>query len=532
MANLFRAYQVRNVKIPTYLIESSAPINVDDRPSHEPVPEQLMPIEATTAINEIAEHLRAAPEPNLVVMVHGFNNPEPAVLSWFASASAAIETDDCLVRRPGLVCVGYRWPSEHMWQPLHGTFAASSALLRGVLGMGVLLLVCSLSYLVLRWAGIFSPDRFFTFLAILAGLIAVPLIGTFAAGAILRAIVYFRDGYRAANYGAADLIEIIRQIDRSIMKSGGPRKGGNSVQLSFIGHSMGGFVVTNAIRSLSDLFAEKAVRPNINVGVVDAVVEKIPPLMGNAFTLSRFVLASPDIPAETLLSNRANYLAASLRRFPEAYLFSSEGDEVLRQISTTVNYFSFPTRSWTHGYRLGNVEILSRNYGLIDVPPPQLLDSLRVGSYTVRELYHKLKNAHQEQVQDQLPEVFSYFDCTDYIDDDDERTQRGLLTFANQTKRNDPRARMSAIEHVLLLFSYVVKKRPDVHGGYFDGPLCRQLIFRLACLGAHDTSVCFGGPDQVSQECTKKQIRILLSADAKELFDGSSTVTTRANIIG
>jgi hypothetical protein len=60
----------------------------------------------------------------------------------------------------------------------------------------------------------------------------------------------------------------------------------------------------------------------------------------------RFVLASPDISAEALLSNRANFLASSLRRFREAYLFSNEGDEVLRQISTTANYFSFPTKSW------------------------------------------------------------------------------------------------------------------------------------------------------------------------------------------
>src|SRR5271155_4021115 len=132
MANLFRAYGVRDVKIPTYLIESSAPINVDDRPSRQPAPEQLMPIDATMAINQIAEHLRAASDPNLVVMVHGFNNPEPAVLSWFASASAAIEADDCLVRRPGLVCVGYRWPSEHMGQPLRGTVSASPALLSGI----------------------------------------------------------------------------------------------------------------------------------------------------------------------------------------------------------------------------------------------------------------------------------------------------------------------------------------------------------------------------------------------------------------
>jgi len=40
---------------------------------------------------------------------------------------------------------------------------------------------------------------------------------------------------------------------------------------------------------------------------------------------------------------------------------------VLRQISTLANYFVFPTNSRNHGFRLGNVEILSRNFGLIDV---------------------------------------------------------------------------------------------------------------------------------------------------------------------
>ena len=73
-------------------------------------------------------------------------------------------------------------------------------------------------------------------------------------------------------------------------------------------------------------------------------------------------LASPDIPAETLLSNRGNFLASALSRFQEAYLFSNEGDEVLRQISTLANYFpcSRP-KAATHGFRLGNVEILSVN---------------------------------------------------------------------------------------------------------------------------------------------------------------------------
>jgi pimeloyl-ACP methyl ester carboxylesterase len=521
MADLFRAYQVNNVKIPTYLIESSAPINVDDAPSSPgKLPPQLTPLDAAKAIDEIASHLKNADSPNLVVMVHGFNNPQAAALPWFARASAAIEADSCLVNRPGLVCVGYRWPSEHILQPLLGTIAALPTVLRWVLWIGLSLSGLLVAYEVLRLTALPSLPK------ILLVLVAVALIATFIAATVLRAIVYFRDSHRAANYGAADLIEIIRQIDHAIIGSGEPRR--NFVQLSFIGHSMGGFVVTNAIRSLSDLFATGAVKSNINAGVVDApdVVdtanaadvrnaggfERILPELGNAFSLRRFVLASPDIPAEALLSNRANYLAASLHRFPEAYLFSNEGDEVLRQISTTVNYFSFPTRSWTHGYRLGNVEILSKDYGLIDIKPSQLLESLRVGYYTVQELYQKLRTAHEQQVQNRLPEVFSYFDCTDYIDVDGKRNLRGLLTFARRTKHTNPKARMSAAQHLrLLLAAYVFPGKPDVHGGYFEGELCQQLMYRLACLGFRDTVAAFNGPGSLIGECKKKQIRMLLS---------------------
>jgi hypothetical protein len=513
MADLFRAYQVNDVRIPTYLIESSAPINVDDTPSpQQSVAGRLTPLDAVKAINKIAGHLRAAQAPNLVVMVHGFNNPESAALQWFARASAAIEADDCLVNRPGLVCVGYRWHSESMGQPLRGTIAAMPTLLRWVLLIGSTLGGLLLAYAVLRLTGFIPFESKLALAAVILGLVAVALIGTFVAATVLRAIVYFRDAHRAAHYGAADLIEIIRQIDHAVMEGSGPDDRKNFVQLSFIGHSMGGFVVTNAIRSLSDLFAVGAVKPNINAGVDTDGFDTILPNLGNAFHLMRFVLASPDIPAETLLSNRANYLAASLHRFHEAYLFSNEGDEVLRQISTTVNYFSFPTRSWTHGYRLGNVEILSKNYGLIEVKPPQLLDSLRVGQLTVQELYQKLKVAHEAQVQDRLPEVFSYFDCTDYIDADDGKKVRGLLTFAKRTKQINARARMRGFTHLRLLFAaYVFPKRPNMHGGYFEGQLCQRLIFRLACLGAQDAVAAFNGLDQLSRECKEKQIRMLLS---------------------
>src|SRR5277367_2104059 len=118
MSGLFRAYGVAGAKIPTYFIESTAPDNVDDSPSPVQVPSPLFPIDPDTAVDQIAKHLSDADDPNLVVMVHGFNNPQPAVLRMYAGASNNIENDAAITARKGLVCVGYRWPSEQMGAPL------------------------------------------------------------------------------------------------------------------------------------------------------------------------------------------------------------------------------------------------------------------------------------------------------------------------------------------------------------------------------------------------------------------------------
>ncbi len=231
------------------------------------------------------------------------------------------------------------------------------------------------------------------------------------------------------------------------------RRDDRRVQLSFIGHSMGGYVVTNAIRTLTDLFSDDAsLRPHIDVGVFNAEnTEKAPAKIGRALRLTRFALASPDIPAEALLSNRANFLASSLRRFDEAYLFSSEGDEVLRQISTLANYFSFPTTSWKFGFRLGNVDILSKGYGIIDIGHQSLASVVRVGYLTLDQIYRQLRSARGEEgrefltLQNRLPEKFSYFDCTDYIEPDAAGHEVGLLTFALRTKRHNATARMPVV---------------------------------------------------------------------------------------
>ncbi len=311
---------------------------------------------------------------------------------------------------------------------------------------------------------------------------------------LLRTIVYFRDNYRASNYGVPDLIQVIRAIDGEVTNQcrqsgrGDPPK----VQLSFIGHSMGGFVVTNAIRTLSDVFKVEVDADRLDSygagSSPDSRPEAPSKAIGNVFELKRFVLASPDIPAETLLSSRGNFLASALSRFDEAYLFSNEGDEVLRQISTLANYFVFPTKSRDHGFRLGNVEILSRNFGMIDVNEEDFLRVLRIGNLTLQELYDTLEDARSKRgvsaptVMEQapLPKRFTYFDCTDYRDfapldpvkPDAARAKRPLLTFAKCNKEHDPTARLRWYSHLWLLHRLSVPP-PEAE--------CARRLFRRRC---------------------------------------------------
>ncbi len=507
MSDFFRAHQAVGMTIPTYFIESTAPDNVDDTVVVPPIlPPELKPIDPDEAVRQIAAELVNVPEPNLVVMVHGFNNPEPDVLQMYTAAARAIEADPAVRNRKGLVCVGYRWPSEKMGEPIDGTWTAMPTLPTWILYSGVALMV--LPFLLF---GRGLPDHVVS----IAGLV---LAGLVLAAALLRTIVYFRDTYRATNYGAPDLVQIIRAIQSEVIKQRGHDRATNDIQLSFIGHSMGGFVVTNTIRVLSNVF-HREVHALSDFGGHASVPP--PSHIGKVFSLKRFVLASPDIPAETLLSNRGNFLASALARFDEAYLFSNEGDEVLRQISTLANYFVFPTKSRNYGFRLGNVEILSRDVGLIDVSDDHFLGTLRIGNLTLQQIYDTLEDANTRRhgntdsarQQVLLPMVFSYFDCTDYVDiANDGGPARPLLTFAKWVKRNNANARLSWYSHLHLLYAYLVHhQRPNVHGGYFEGKLSQQLLYRLACLGYEDTVTAYGSDDALSQACKAKQIRALLS---------------------
>ena len=257
---------------------------------------------------------------------------------------------------------------------------------------------------------------------------------------------------------------------------------------------MGGYVVTSAVRILTDVFSPDSIRNSLNGGVTGSSgsSRKLPNI-GKSFLLMRIVLVSPDIPAEALLSDRANFLAASLERFSEAHLFSNEGDEVLRNISTTANFFALPTRSRDFGYRLGNVGVLS-NYG---VTQGINIVNLRVGYRTLAQLYAALSLS--TQVQNLLPTYFTYFDCTESVD--------GGVGVVTDAKPGVP-YNLSIIEHLHLLALFATGKK-DVHSGYFTSPFVGGLIYRLACIGYVATEIASGGTHAFNTNCVTHQIKAL-----------------------
>jgi hypothetical protein len=201
MTSLFCAHKAVGTKVPSYFIESTAPNNVDDEPAPEPpLPPQLIAIDADKAIGEIADHLATADHPNLLVMVHGFNNPEPAVLKGYAAASHAIENDPEIVGRSGLVCIGYRWPSEKIGQPYRGTWDALPTLSIWILRLGVALLVI---FPIFYYGFGIQGWSFAGHVLMILGSIFALLIAT---AALLRLVVYIlprhlpRDELRRARF--------------------------------------------------------------------------------------------------------------------------------------------------------------------------------------------------------------------------------------------------------------------------------------------------------------------------------------------
>lgn len=549
---------------PAYYVGSTAPNNVEkgvgdvDNPQRE--------------IERLAAFLCKQENPEILVVVHGYNtalgyfgsdgSKGDGVRGWYQDIRDHI-VKNCDRRSPGLALIGYRWPSEQINGSDDDSFGSKTAAAIASLPTTLKLILSLAVGLVVGGVATFVPERFDTLsIQVITAIIVV--LATFAGSLVitlflLRVVGYFRDSYRASNFGVPDLVELIRQIDKAVVdakKKNNPEWRAEDdptfdrVKLSFIGHSMGGFVVTNTVRILSNVFDSASIG---NLGSVNKA-KKPRPNIGNVFSLGRLVLVSPDIPAETIISGRANFLSSSLRRFEETYLFSNEGDMALKLASSAANYASFPANSREGGYRLGNVVVRSPKstdgkkppYGIINLGAEDeeakdiegtFLDYLYIlGDKSLHERQEKLKPEGRP-----IAELFTVFDCTDYSEflpreEGKEAKRIGLLSCV-RGKRS-----LNLLDYFWLTLA-TARGHIDTHSGYFqpgnpehkspnqatniEAYVSKQLIYGLACLGFKpfleslstgvDTHAAQTDAEKnleaLSSLCESRQIQVLLAAE-------------------
>ncbi|QHG15452.1 alpha/beta hydrolase [Nostoc sp. ATCC 53789] len=522
-------------KIPGYLVVSTAKLNVETEEQNSNKYLSLVANKKLFNINDgqaepstqdmiekIAKTLESSPEPEIIINIHGYSSTPSDTETGCKKIYEYINTS---IQQPNkYIFIGYRWPSENptktdesgsFGQKLINALSSLPTLLAINLALGLTISIWSA--IALLFLNILSNGavHFFTAMLILSGIVSA-IIFTLI---ILRLSTYFRDTYRATNYGVTDLVELIRQLDYTVKL---PRN--KRIKLSFIGHSMGCFVVTNVIRILSDVFDVKSInkKPDSDIG--------------NVFRLGRLVLVAPDIPVESIFPGRANFLRSSLRRCEEAYIFCNEGDLALRFTSTAANYFSFPARTRISGYRLGNITVKHFNnkndlvghaprYGVVNLQKqdygkgyrldnPYKYLEIRSSSSEHRKL-EEITKMSEEWVQP--ADLFTYFDCTDYKDD--RMDQIGIVSSAIQ------KPAINFGNYILLTLAFIRKsinnRDPqgiDTHTGYFGGGFSQKAIYELAFLGFQGflRSLSIEGDESeeisaFSQRCQEKQIQVILA---------------------
>ncbi|MBW4443114.1 MAG: alpha/beta hydrolase [Plectolyngbya sp. WJT66-NPBG17] len=516
-------------RFPGYMVSSTAPINVEDKT------EDIVDRDPNEVLKEIVDYLQQPEgDAEILIAVHGYNSDKSGARWWYEETRKHISQNYADHVSPRFMVIGYRWPSEKVvpdspgglakkllngLQFLKGTFKAFKALpkplaIAGMFGLSLWVIggIFNTAIAFLKLVSDFTILVASSFVLTISLFVVVIILTIF----ILRISGYFRDTYRAANYGVADLVEFIRQLDSQLVQQAPnqPR-----IRLNFIGHSMGAYVVTNTVRILSDVFDRDS------IGNLDVSNQGKSPSsnIGNVFRLSRLVLVAPDISAETIISGRGNPLRSSLRRFDEAYLFSNEGDMVLKIASTVANYFSFPASTRDGGYRLGNVIVgspgkfgLEKN-GIVNVDDRGKLLPLK-GTEFLNCLYLRQGvplSKRQEEIglEDDrfIAELFTYFDCTNYRENG-----KGMVSQALGKSFLDYK------DYVALVLSGV-----DGHGGLLyqrDADFSRRLIYGLSCLGFEKmlTTLDPNQSDQqvllkiFSQRCEAKGIQVLL---ANERYD-------------
>ena len=519
-----------------YLVSSTAPINVEDQleVTVEKSPDDL--------ILEIAEYLKKQEgRAEILVLIHGYNSDKSGAEWWYNSACEYIAQNFDQQVSDGFVVIGFRWPSEKVLQISGGGIGANlknvqqflsdslksfQALpkplaIAGKAGL-VIAVLSTLLYILTTILKIISSIVLSVVSSIFFN-VALIILTFILTVFVLRISGYFRDTYRAATYGVSDLVEFIRQLDNQLVERSPsenrqqneefwekPENNDRRIRLHFIGHSMGAYVVTNTVRILSDVFDRSS------IGKLDVENRKKLPSsnIGNVFRLGRLVLVAPDIPAEAVITGRGNPLRSSLRRFDEAYLFSNEGDMVLKLASTAANSFSFPASTRDGGYRLGNVVVRSQSSGIINLDEQGQFISLPGKAFLERlSIRDGLPLSIRQQdigLEDDrfIAELFTYFDCTDY-----QENGKGIVSKALG------KPFLSFWDYFRLSTSNI-----DGHGGYLfhgDADLTRRLIYGLSCIGFENLLKTIDSTESdkikllqaFSDKCKTKGIQVLLASE-------------------
>ncbi|MBW4497245.1 MAG: alpha/beta hydrolase [Oscillatoria princeps RMCB-10] len=301
---------------------------------------------------------------------------------------------------------------------------------------------------------------------------------------LLRLVVYQRDRYRAIHYGAPDLGEFFWRLDKALRKldtalpplspeqntpapiSVEGSKVGLEGQLStpfsptpnpqlltvnLIGHSMGGLLMVNVLRILSDRFGKDdrgAVLPDMVVVQTETGEQLVPQYLsgatadriGDYMLLDKLILAAPDIPLELLREGRNNYVRSAMRRCRQIYLMSSDRDTVLRYMSALGNWFSEPSLEMS-GLRLGNVYLK---------PVPSATEDTPYRPF-IRNMFGSLPAVAPTSAYD-LFQKFNYIDCSEMVGLNGVKLPLNLLTGVP----------IDLLNNVLHLLGKV-----DDHGAYF-----------------------------------------------------------------
>lgn len=487
-----------------YNVQSTASATFDGEP-----PARL-PISQHRLLRQIADHLADGDEPHVIIQIHGFNNPPKVALERYRQGFETLIGQN---HPSGMVYIGYDWPSESAGQPgfkwgMTPAFLPWCVLLLTLISMIVFGIGKATGLFLHRlipdtWSPLVVPILGFALLTIIIAIrakeplgkavkaaifgivipIALPIVAFVLLIAIpillaLRFIVYYRDQYRATHYGVVDMVTFLRELDHLMHRRFGDVTHRKRVKLSFIGHSMGAFVTTNLVRILSDVFDPNSL-PSKKRKNEEELRE-----VGRTLRLENLVLVSPDIPTETVLTGRANFVASALRRFKSRFLFSNEGDEVVNLIAGAAHSFSLPTNSKDFNVRLANLCLFREGqaYGAqaADVP-------WSAGVWTARETLELLDPGMAP-----FAECFTIVDCTDAKDNlTIWRTIRDAKPGRSPFKRvlspniwpigRKAGGHLNGLGHFVCLLNYIW--RYDLHSAYFDAEFIRHSLFGVAAKG-------------------------------------------------